>query len=152
MSHQYCRSLKWLSVAAIFCLTSSATAVERTIKIEAAPRAVAGSECTVVLSAATNAGQGERIGLLQVDYSLDGGQTWIGLCYLNNIEAVTRQDRNITAGPAGSTIQVRMRVAFRDGLAGDVAYTGAAILWAGTWEEWREPPATSVTIAVVAKL
>lgn len=126
--------------------------VERTINIDAPTRVTAGSECTVVLSAGTNAGQGERIGLLQVDYSIDGGKTWTGLCYLNNIEAFTRQDRNITAGPAGSTMQVRMRVAFRDGLAGDVDHTGAAILWAGTWEEWREPPATSVTIAVVAKL
>lgn len=139
-----------MRVAAFFCLTLSGLAVERTIKIDAPPRVAAGSECTVVLSAGTDAGQGERIGLLQVDFSIDGGRTWAGLCYLNNIEAVTRQERNITAGPAGSTIQVRMRVAFRDGLAGDVDFNGAAILWSGTWEKWSEPPATSVTIAVVA--
>lgn len=148
MIHQCCRSLNWLGVFAFFCVTVAGMAVERSIRIEAPSTVSAGSECTVVLAAATDAGQGERIGLFQVDFSLDGGQTWTGLCYLNNIETFTREERNITAGPAGSTIQVRMRVAFRDGLAGDVDFKGAAILWAGTWEEWREPPATSVTITV----
>lgn len=107
-----------------------------------------GAACPVVFAAGTDAGQGERIGMFQVDFSLDGGRTWAGLCYLDNIGAATRQERSITAGPTGSTIKVRMRVAFRDGLAGDVDYTGAALRWNGSWGKWGEPPAKSVTVVV----
>jgi hypothetical protein len=142
---------KWLWVAGLMGLAVSGQAVERTLEIDAPASVKAGTQCTVVLAAGTNAGQGERIGMLQVDFSVDGGRTWTGLCYLNNIEATTRQERAITAGPAGSTIKVRMRVAFRDGLAGDVDYTGAALLWNDTWDKWAEPPAKSVTVMVTAR-
>jgi hypothetical protein len=123
-------------------------AVERTLTLEAPAAVAPGADCPVVLAAGTDAGQGERIGMFQADFSVDGGRTWTGLCYLNNIEPATRQERVITAGPAGTEIRVRLRVAFRDGLAGDVDYTGAALRWNGSWGKWAEPPAKSVTVVV----
>jgi hypothetical protein len=136
------------SLVAWLGLLVSGGAVERTMTIEAPASVAAGAACPVVLSAGTDAGQGERIGMFQVDFSLDGGRTWTGLCYLDNIGAATRQERTIAAGAAGSTIRVRMRVAFRDGLAGDVDYNGAALRWHGSWGKWAEPPAKSVAVAV----
>lgn len=139
---------KWLwAVVGLACAVGG-RAVERTMTIEAPVSVAAGGACRVVLAAGTDAGQGERIGLFQADFSLDGGRTWSGLCYLDNIEAATRQERDIAAGPAGSTVKVRLRVAFRDGLAGDVDYNGAALRWSGSWSKWAEPPAKSVTVEV----
>ena len=133
-----------------FGLAVSAGAVERSVVVEA-PEAVApGAPVVVVLIASTDAGQGERIGMFQADFSVDGGRTWEGLCYLDNIGPDTRQERTIKAGPAGTAVKVRLRVAFRDGLAGDVDYHGAAIRWHAEWAEWQDPPARVVTIAVKA--
>lgn len=125
-----------------------ALGVERTIAVEAPASATPGAAVNLVLSARTDAGAGERIGLFQADYSLDDGQTWTGLCYIDNIGPATRQERTLTAGAAGTTLRVRLRVAFRDGLAGDVDYTGAAIRWNAGWADWTEPPAKSVSVAV----
>jgi hypothetical protein len=136
--------------AALVLLAGPGRAVERLVAVEAPPSVRAGAAVTVVLAASTDAGGGERIGLFQADFSTDGGRTWAGLCYLENIGVTTRQERVITAGPAGSVIRVRLRVAFRDGLAGDVDYRGAAIRWHGPWAEWQEPPARSATVAVGA--
>lgn len=134
----------------VLLLGSFATgaAVERVVAIEAPARVAPGAPCVIVLVASTDAGAGERVGLFQADYSLDGGQTWTGLCYLDNVGPATRQERTLTAGAAGSTLRVRLRVAFRDGLAGDVDYRGAAIRWNAGWANWAEPPATSATVTV----
>ena len=129
-------------------LALAGRAVERTLDIEAPVMVAPGASVAVVLSASTDAGQGERIGLFQADFSVDGGRTWAGLCYLDNIGPDTRQERAITAGPAGTEVKVRLRVAFRDGLAGDVDYRGAAIRWHAEWARWQDPPAKTVTIAV----
>jgi hypothetical protein len=131
-------------------LTLTGRAVGRTLDIEAPAAVAPGAPVAVVLIASTNAGQGERIGLFQADFSVDGGRTWEGLCYLDNIGSDTRQERTITAGAAGSKVKVRLRVAFRDGLAGDVDYRGAAIRWHAEWARWQDPPARTVTIAVQA--
>ncbi len=132
-------------------LAANGWAVERFLAIEA-PRSVqAGEACPVVLTAGTNAGQGEQVGIFQADYSTDGGRTWEGLCYLDKLGPETRQERQITAGAAGSEIRVRLRVAFRDGLAGDVDHRGAAIRWHAGWAKWQQPPAKSVAIPVVAR-
>jgi hypothetical protein len=142
-------SLCWFVL--LLGLAANGWAVERFLVIEA-PRSVkAGEACTVVLTAGTDAGQGEQVGLFQADFSTDGGRTWEGLCYLDKLGPETRQERHITAGAAGSEIRVRLRVAFRDGLAGDVDYRGAAIRWHAGWEKWQEPPAKSVSITVVSR-
>lgn len=129
-------------------LVAGGRAVERSVGIEAPRSAGPGASVTVVLSASTDAGQGERIGMFQADFSSDGGRTWTGLCYLDNVGPVTRQERTITAGSAGSELKVRLRVAFRDGLAGDVDYRGAALRWHAEWAKWQDPPAKTVAILV----
>ncbi len=140
--------LRWVLVLG---LAVTGLAVERTLAIEAPKSIPAGEACRVVLIASTTAGQGEQVGLFQADYSTNGGRTWEGLCYLDKLGPETRQERHITAGAAGTEIRVRLRVAFRDGLAGDVDYRGAAIRWHAGWEKWQEPPAKSVAITVVSR-
>lgn len=134
--------------AACFWLAASAWGVDRRLEIEAPMTVAAGTKFDVVLIASSDAGQGESIGMFQADFSTDGGKTWAGLCYLDNLGPETRQVRVIEAGPKGSVVKVRLRVAFRDGLAGDVDYLGAAIRWSGPWVKWGEPPAKSVEIPV----
>ena len=135
--------------SALLCVLALAgQSVERTLEVIALPAAMGSKTVPVMLSASTDAGQGERIGLFQADYSIDGGRTWTGLCYMDNLGPATRQERSITPGPAGTTIKVRLRVAFREGLAGDVDYTGAAIRWNAGWGKWDEPPAKSIAIPV----
>lgn len=141
---------RWLPVLLGLALALAGRAVERTLDIEAPATVAPGAPVGVVLSASTDAGQGERIGLFQADFSVDGGRKWEGLCYLDNIGPDTRQERTITAGAAGTEVKVRLRVAFRDGLAGDVDYRGAAIRWHAEWARWQDPPAKTVTIAVKA--
>jgi len=53
-------------------------------------------------------------------------------------------------GAVGTTVKVRVRVAFRDGTSKDVDYTGAAIRWSDTWEKWGEPPAKSTVVCTDA--
>lgn len=137
-----------LGLLAIF---SPLGAVERTVELHGPATVPAGSALTVTISARSDAGQGERIGFFQAEASADGGLTWQAVCYLDNLAAETQQTVSLTAGAAGTVVKVRVRVAFRDGLAGDVDYRGAAIRWTETWGQWREPPAKSLAIAVVAK-
>ncbi len=140
-----------LGILGLMAILTSLHAGERTVEIGGPATVTAASPLTVSISARTDAGQGERIGFFQAEASLDGGKTWQAVCYLENLAAETQQNVNLTAGPAGSVIKVRVRVAFRDGLAGDVDYRGAAIRWTETWGKWEEPPSKSMAIAVVAK-
>lgn len=137
-----------LLCAVLMLSTVTGWAVERVVKIEAPQTALPGAAVAVILSAHTDAGQGECIGLFQADFSTDSGRTWSGLCYLGKSGTDTRQERMIVAGAAGTEVRVRLRVAFREGLAGDVDYRGAAIRWDAGWDRWVEPPARSVTIKV----
>ncbi len=61
------------------------------------------------------------------------------------------QSASLTPGPAGTTVKLRARAAFRDGLAGDVDCNGAALRWHVGWAEWREPPARHASIPVTAR-
>jgi hypothetical protein len=56
----------------------------------------------------------------------------------------------VKAGEAGTKILVRVKVAFRGGLAGDVDYKGAPIKWDDSWAKWQEPPAKQIEVKVVA--
>lgn len=125
-----------------------ALAVERTLEIAAPATVASGQTFTVVVSASTIGAEGERIGFFQVDALMAGESDWTPLCYLDNIETSHRQEISLTAGKAGGQIKVRARIAFRDGFAGDVDYTGAALRWNDTWGNWDEPPAKSVIIAI----
>ena len=132
-----------LGILGLMAILTSLHAGERTVEIGGPATVTAASPLTVSIS--------PRIGFFQAEASLDGGKTWQAVCYLENLAAETQQNVNLTAGPAGSVIKVRVRVAFRDGLAGDVDYRGAAIRWTETWGKWEEPPSKSMAIAVVAK-
>ena len=79
---------------------------------------------------------------------MDGGQSWSALCYLDNAGTSMSRTFPLKAGAAGTPVKVRVRVAFRNGLAADVDYNGAAIRWTDSWEKWEEPPAKSVSVAV----
>jgi len=125
-------------------------AVERVLTLTAPETAVAGSEIAVAVTVSTNASDGEKIGFLHADYSIDGGVTWTNSWYAERLGV--KETRNITfkLGPVGSKAAVRVRVAFRGGKAGDVDYTGKAIDWAGSWSSWRYPPAKSAHTAAIA--
>jgi hypothetical protein len=125
-------------------------AAERDLSISAPATALAGAEVEVSIAAATHLGGGEQIGFLHGEYSVDGGRAWTGFCYDQNLGPSATREVAIKTGPPGSKIVVRVRVAFRDGAAGDVDFSGAAIRWTDTWRDWREPPAKVVTISVVA--
>lgn len=130
---------------------NASKAARRVLSIDAPAQVGAGVTVAVPVVVRTEAGGGEKIGFLHGEYSVDGGSTWTAFCYEQNIEASALRNAHITAGPAGSTIMVRVRVAFRNGVAGDVDHTGAAIRWDDTWKNWRETAAKLAVIRVGAK-
>ena len=144
---------RWRVCAAI-CLIATglpACAATREVTIAAPDTAVSGSAVTVAVSASTNIGSNEQIGFIHSDYSVDGGVTWTAISYATNAGTKSTRTATFTAGAAGSKVMIRMKVAFRGGLAGDVDYTGKPIAWDGSWAKWQEPPAKNATIAIVAK-
>lgn len=141
--------LLFLFVGALMALP--AQAVERVLKIQAPAKAAANAEVKVTVRASTDAGADEKIGFLHVECSVDGGQTWTGLCYEQNQGASAARVLSVTTGAAGSKTLLRARVAYRGGAAGDVDFKGGAIKWEGSWKQWDEPPARVATIEVGAR-
>ncbi|MDB6114091.1 MAG: hypothetical protein JWQ83_1294 [Lacunisphaera sp.] len=135
-------------LAAGLAMLGTAGAVERTLRIEAPVAIRAGQEFKVIISAGSDAGTGEKVGFLQAEVSVDRGKTWTAICYLQNCGPQVEQPANLKSGAAGTSVMLRARAAFRDGLAGDVDYTGAAIQWEESWKEWAEPPAKHRDVAV----
>jgi hypothetical protein len=127
-----------------------AHALERTLAIQAPATAAAGQPFDVVLAATTDAGHGEQVGFLQADVSINGGETWSALCYLQESGPKVAQTVKVTPGAAGTIIKLRVRAAFRGGLAGDVDYAGAALRWHDAWKEWLSPPARHAVVKVTA--
>lgn len=114
-------------------------AVNRTLDIDAPTEAAPGKTVAVAVLASTDASDGEQIGFFHADYSIDGGQTWTSFCYAENSGARLFRKISFAVNANGGKAIVRVRVAFRGGLAGDVDYTGGAIQWSGTWQNWRAP-------------
>ena len=139
---------KWFVTGCLLAAAVTAGAVERKLTIEAPSKVGAHADFSVLITASTDAGAGEHVGFFQVESSLDDGKTWTAVAYLDKLGAVVKRPILIKSGAAGTNTQVRVRVAFRDGAAKDVDYTGAAIRWADTWEKWGQPPAKSATIKV----
>lgn len=121
--------------------------IHRSAVIDAPAEARPGTNVVVHLSAATDAGQGEHIGFFHAEYSADGGRTWTPLAMEQKLGRAVLRRIEITAGQAGALL-VRLRVAFRGGLAGDVDYLGAALRWNSDWNEWRCPPAKLAKIMI----
>ena len=141
---------RWrLAVMAMALTGIPAHAANRVVRIEAPAAAPAGSTIHVSVQASTDAA-GEKIGFLHAEYSPDGGATWRPIAYA--ADGAAREERGITfqTGAAGSTILVRVRIAFRGGEAGDVDAAGKAIDWDGSWAKWAVPPARIARIRIVA--
>jgi len=143
MSHRALRLLCFLALAAV-----PAFAVDRLVSIVAPTEVRPGREVNVSVMAFTDATDGEQIGFLHSEYSMDGGKTWTGISFQEKAGAMLERAVNFAAGAAGSKIIVRIRVAFRDGKAGDVDFKGKPIDWEGTWGAWRSPPARFAIIYV----
>ncbi len=139
---------KWLAVA-IVLLGANATVhgAERRLEIEAPEVAKPNQDVAVTITASTDAA-GEQVGFLQVETSVDGGKTWTAVCYLDQCGPRVQQGAWIKSGEVGSVLQLRARAAFRDGLAGDVDYRGAALMWQGSWKHWESPPSRYAEIRV----
>jgi len=140
-----------LMTGALLLALGRAGAVERILRIQAPASVPAGQELMVIISASTDAGQGEQVGFLQAESSVDGGKTWTAICYLQRSGAQAEQRASLKPGAAGTTVKLRVRAAYRDGLAGDVDFNGAALMWKGSWNEWKSPPAKHASIAVTAR-
>ena len=123
-------------------------AVNRTIGIKAPAEVAAGSAVSVTVHASTDASDGEQIGFLHADYSIDGGTTWTQFCYTEKSGAKLSRQTVFTANAKGGKAIVRVRVAFRGGAAGDVDCKGGAILWGDSWQKWRSPAAKYAIIQV----
>ena len=116
-----------------------AFAVDRLVSISAPSEARPGSPVHVSVMASTDAIDGEQIGFLHAQYSVDGGATWIAICFEEKVGALLERTVDFTAGAAGSKIVVRARAAFRGGKAGDVDVKGGPIKWDESWGNYRAP-------------
>lgn len=140
----------WLGCCLLVGLALPGLGVERVVRIDAPASAAAGSKVTVSVLARTDAGSGEQIGFFHAEYSTDGGKTWTGFCYEEAAGVTATRLATFRVGGAGSKALMRVRIAFRGGLAGDVDFNGAALKWKDSWEKWQGPPAKFATINVVA--
>lgn len=143
--------LSFLLLALLSIFAVAAQAATRTISISAPASTPAGSHIHVVVGASTDAGDGEKIGFLHSEFSLDGGATFKPITYITDGKAAVQAGQEVVAGAAGTKIVVRVRVAYRGGKAGDVDYDGKPINWEKSWSKWEEPPTKTVTVDVVAK-
>jgi hypothetical protein len=125
-----------------------AFAVTRVVTITAPTETKPGSELKVAVAASTDATDGERIGFLHSEYSLDGGKTWTSVTYEQKLGRTATRILTLTAGAEGTKVIVRARAAFRDGKAGDVDFKGGAIDWGNSWEKWLTPPARNHIIYI----
>jgi hypothetical protein len=140
-------SLVGLFLPLLALLAAPAYAVDRVLTIAAPAAAAPGSDVHVEVTASTTARDGEQIGFLQAEYSVDGGKTWVPV-YAENQGKAVKQAVNFRVGASGSTASVRVRAAFRGGKAGDVDFAGKPIAWGESWGTWATPPARKADIPV----
>jgi hypothetical protein len=125
-----------------------ALAATRVVTITAPVEVRSGEKISVLIAASTDLPDGERIGFLHSEYSVDGGKTWTSFMFEEKLGRTATRTLGLEAGAAGTKVIVRARVAFRGGAAGDVDFKGGAIQWGTTWEKWLTPPARSQIIYV----
>ena len=125
-----------------------AFATDRLVSISAPVEARPGSPVHVSVMAETDATDGEQIGFLHSEYSLDGGKTWVAICFEEKAGAQLERGADFQVGASGSKVLVRVRVAFRGGKAGDVTYKGTPIAWDESWANYRAPAGKFVVIYV----
>ncbi|WP_438479521.1 hypothetical protein [Oleiharenicola lentus] len=135
-------------VAAATVVVPFAGAVERSLRVDAPRFIKEGAVAKASVIASTDAKDGEKIGFLHAEASVDDGKTWTALCYLDKGSKYEARNFDLPAAPAGGKIIIRARVAFRDGAAGDVDFKGERIKWDETWNNWSQPPAKQLVLAV----
>lgn len=138
--------LTLLSLTAVAAIPTQAA--NRVLFISAPPEVEPGGTVTVSISATTDAGDGEEIGFLHAEYSIDAGKTWLPIVYAQKAGGVADKQIVFLAGANGVKTLIRARAAFRGGRAGDVDRLGNAIDWNGSWENWRAPCAKFAIIYV----
>lgn len=146
----HARFTRLLKAALILVGTGSAMAATRTHTLTAPSTVKPGAAVQIIVTASTDATDGEQIGFFHSEYSMDGGKTWAAV-YEEKVGSERSQQIDLKAGAEGAKIIVRSHIAFRGGKAGDVDYTGAPIAWGGSWDKWQAPPARHHTIRVTAK-
>lgn len=124
-----------------------AFAVNRTVVITAPQSVKPGADVHVSIAVSTDAADAEQIGFLHAEFSTDNGKTWQS-SYAEKVGRVATRVIDFKAGADGSQAQVRVRIAYRGGKAGDVDFTGAPIQWGDSWGKWSSPPAKFATIHV----
>jgi hypothetical protein len=132
-----------LLACALILAAVPAFAANRSVTISAPAEVKAGTSVQLTVAATTDAADGEQIGFLHCEYSVDGGKSWTGFCYEEKIGRTATRTLTLPAGAAGSKIIMRARVAFRGGKSGDVDFKGGPIDWPGSWEKWLTPPTKS---------
>jgi hypothetical protein len=145
------RSLLRITLGLVLSLgfTGSAlAAVNRVFALTLPATVPAGGKVDVAVRMSTDAGEGEAIAFMQAEYSTDGGRTWTSSWAEQDLGTGADRGFSFTAGAAGTECKVRVRVAYRGGVAGAVDCAGAAIRWFDTWKNWHEPPAKSATVSV----
>ena len=109
-----------------------------------------GGDIQVMVTASTDATDGEEIAFHQAEYSRDGGKTWTPV-YAEKVGRSASRPIDFKAGADGTQALVRARIAFRGGKAGDVDFSGAPIVWSGSWDGWASPPAKVISITVTSR-
>ena len=123
-------------------------AAQRSLALVTPARVAPGATADVRVLAATDAGAGEQIGFLHVEVSTDSGRSWVPLAYEMNVGTSFDRRWSVTVGAGGTRTLLRVRAAFRGGVAGDVDFNGAAIRWKDSWADWSAPPARHGAIPV----
>ena len=131
-------------------VSAFAAGANRVLSVEGPSVVQPGTDVHVVVTASTSVTDGEGIGFLHAEYSVDNGKKWTPV-YAEKLGRSASQDVNFKVGAAGTTAIVRARAAFRGGKAGDVDFSGVPIAWGGSWGTWVTPPAKVVSIAVKGK-
>lgn len=143
--------LALLSLSLLLGAVSAFAAAPRRVLGFAGPTVVRpGADVQIMVNASTDAADGEQIGFLHAEYSIDGGKTWTPV-YAEKLGGAISRPINFKVGADGTEALVRARIAFRGGKAGDVDYSGAPIVWEGSWSAWATPPAKVTRITVTAK-
>jgi hypothetical protein len=137
-----------LLLGALLSLTQVVSAANRTLRLIIPPKAIAGTNVELRVKVSTDAGAGEQIGFLHIEVSKDGGQNWTPVIYEQNLGERFESNWQVETGSKGTWTLLRVRAAFRGGVAGDVDYKGAAIKWHDTWAGWQEPPSVHGRIEV----
>ncbi len=125
-----------------------AQAANRVLFISAPPEVAPGDTVSVSIIASTDTDDGEEIGFLHAEYSIDAGKTWLPIVYAQKAGTITEKQFVFVAVTNGVRTLIRARAAFRGGKAGDVDRLGNAIDWNGSWENWRAPCAKFAIIYV----